>query len=72
MAASFTLLRFPGTPAMDCVFIDIRDGVICVEKPSDVDSYITDFSRLGSDFTLQQPETIELLQEETERRTGSD
>ncbi|MGH3888608.1 MAG: helix-turn-helix domain-containing protein [Pseudonocardiaceae bacterium] len=68
MAGSFSLLRFPQTPAMDSVFIDIKGGVIYIEKPSDVESYINDFGRLASDFALQELQTKELLQEEIERR----
>lgn len=68
MASSFSLLRFPQTPAMDCVFIDIKGGVIYIEKPSDVEGYINDFSRLSSDFALRELQTKELLQEEIERR----
>lgn len=68
MAGSFSLLRFPQTPAMDSVFIDIKGGVIYVEKPSDVQRYINDFVRLSSDFALQESQTKELLQAEIERR----
>lgn len=68
MAGSFSLLRFPQTPAMDSVFIDIKGGVIYIEKPSDIEGYITDFSRLASDFALQESQTKELLQGEIERR----
>lgn len=68
MAGSFSLLRFSQTPAMDSVFIDIKGGVIYVEKPSDVERYINDFVRLASDFALQESQTKELLQAEIERR----
>jgi len=68
MASSFSLLRFPQTPTMDCVFVDIKGGVIYIEKPSDVDSYIDDFGRLASDFALSESQTKDLLYEEIERR----
>jgi transcriptional regulator with XRE-family HTH domain len=68
MASSFSLLRFPQTPTMDSVFIDIKGGVLYVEKPSDVERYVIDFGRLASDFALQELETKGLLQEEIERR----
>jgi transcriptional regulator with XRE-family HTH domain len=68
MAGSFSLLRFTQTPAMDSVFIDIKGGVIYVEKPSDVERYLNDFVRLASDFALQELQTKELLQAEIERR----
>lgn len=67
MAGSFSLLRFPHTPAMDSVFIDLKGGVLYIEKPSDVASYVDDFSRLASDFALQESQTKELLREESER-----
>lgn len=68
MVGSFSLLRFPQTPAMNSVFIDIKGGVIYIEKPSDVARYIKDFSRLASDFALQELQTKELLEREIERR----
>ncbi len=68
MASSFSLLRFPQTPTMDCVFVDVKDGVIYIEKPADVERYVGDFNRLGSDFALPELQTKELLQEEIERR----
>lgn len=68
MIGSFSLLRFPQTPAMDCVFIDIKGGVIYIEKPSDVERYINDFDRLASDFALPESQTKELIQKEIERR----
>ncbi len=70
MVGSFSLLRFPQTPAMDAVFIDIKGGVIYVEKPSDIERYVKDFRRLVSDFALQEAQTIDLLQGEVERRGG--
>ena len=68
MASSFSLLRFPQTPAMDCVFVEIKGGTIYIEKPSDVENYIDDFGRLASDFALPESRTKELLHEEIERR----
>jgi transcriptional regulator with XRE-family HTH domain len=68
MASSFSLLCFPQTPAMDCVFIDIKGGVIYIEKPSDVARYIDDFDRLASNFALSELHTKELLYEEIKRR----
>jgi transcriptional regulator with XRE-family HTH domain len=68
MIGSFSLLRFPQTPAMDCVFVDIKGGVIYIEKPSDVGRYINDFGRLALDFALPESRTKELLHEEIERR----
>jgi hypothetical protein len=68
MIGSFSLLRFPQTPAMDCVFVDIKGGVIYIEKPSDVGRYINDFGRLASDFALPESRTKELFHEEIERR----
>lgn len=68
MASSFSLLRFPQTPAMDSVFIDLRDGVLYIEKPSDVEGYVKDFDRLSSSFALRESQTKELLLKEIERR----
>ncbi|MGH3625982.1 MAG: helix-turn-helix domain-containing protein [Sciscionella sp.] len=68
MASSFSLLRFPPTPAMDAVFIDVKGGVIYVEKPPDIERYGADFRRLASDFALQELQTKELLCAEIERR----
>lgn len=68
MEGSFSLLRFPETPVMDCVFIDVKDGVLYIEKPSDVERYMTDFSRLASDFALRESQTKDLLKAEIEKR----
>lgn len=68
MASSFSLLRFPETPAMDTVFIDIKGGVMYLEKPRDVERYVNDFVRLVSDFALGERQTKQLLQAEIERR----
>ncbi len=70
MESSFSLLRFPQTPVMDCVFIDVKGGVMYIEKPSNVARYVEDFSRLATDFAAQESHTKDLLHKEIERRGG--
>jgi len=59
------LVNEPGVVAR---LAEIKDGVIYIERPSDVESYINDFSRLASDFAPSQSRTKEPLHEEIERK----
>lgn len=68
MASSFTLLRFPDTPLLDTVYVDLKGGAVYMEKPADVERYTADFERLGSTLALSGQETILRLQAEIERR----
>jgi transcriptional regulator with XRE-family HTH domain len=69
MTGSFTALRFPETPVMNTVYVQIKGGAIYVEKPPDVDRYTASFERL-TELALDEQETIEFLQR-MERRYSS-
>lgn len=70
MTGSFTALRFPETPTMNTVYVQIRGGGLYVEKPPDVDRYTATFERL-TELALDEKETISFL-EQMERRYSAE
>lgn len=66
MPGSFAALRFPETPTMNTVYVQIQGGALYVEKPPDVDRYTATFERL-TELALDEEETISFL-EQMERR----
>ena len=53
---------------MDAVVVDIKGGVIFIEKPPDVERYAADFARLGTDLAMDASRTKDLIRQEMERR----
>lgn len=70
MTGSFTALRFPETPMMNTVYVEIKGGALYVEKPPDVDRYSASFERL-TELALDEEETIAFL-EKMERRYSAE
>ena len=70
MTGSFTALRFPETPTMNTVYVQIKGGALYVEKPPDVDRYTATFERL-TELALNETKTIPFL-EQMERRYSSE
>lgn len=70
MTGSFAALRFPETPTMNTVYVQIQGGALYVEKPPDVDRYTATFERL-TELALDEEETIAFL-EQMERRYSAE
>lgn len=70
MTGSFTALRFPETPTMNTVYVEIKGGALYVEKPPDVDRYTATFESL-TELALDETKTISLL-EQMERRYSAE
>jgi len=62
MTGPFTALRFPETPAIDTIYVELKDAAVYIEKPSEVDRYTTDFERL-TQLALDEEETIAFLEQ---------
>jgi len=70
MTGSFTALRFPETPTMNTVYVEIKGGALYIEKPPDVDRYAATFEHL-TELALDEPRTISFL-EQMERRYSAE
>ncbi|MGH3549823.1 MAG: helix-turn-helix domain-containing protein [Pseudonocardiaceae bacterium] len=70
MTGSFTALRFPETPTMNTVYVQIKGGALYVEKPPDVDRYTATFEHL-TELALDEATTTSFL-EHMERRYSAE
>ncbi|MGH3824145.1 MAG: helix-turn-helix domain-containing protein [Pseudonocardiaceae bacterium] len=70
MTGSFWALRFPETPTMNTVYVEIKGGALYIEKPPDVDRYTATFERL-TELALNEAGTISFL-EQMERRYSAE